>query len=73
MKHYVFKFEFSVIQLNLDGYIICAVILFIGYFVQGVDSYSIADVLKAVAAAVLSLVGTASMTQAFKTGKGGPI
>lgn len=31
------------------------------------------DVLKAVAAAVLSLVGTASMTQAFKTGKGGPI
>jgi hypothetical protein len=29
--------------------------------------------MKAIGASVLSLVGTASMTQAFKTGKGGPI
>ena len=59
--------------MNLDGYIICAVFLAIGYFVKGADAYSIGDVMKAVAASVLSLIGTASMTQAFKTGKGGPI
>lgn len=62
MKHYVQKFNFDVIQLNLDGYIICAVFLAIGYFVKGVDAYSLGDVMKAVAASVLSLVGTASMT-----------
>ena len=61
------------IQLNLDGYLICAVILAIGYFVKGPSAYSIGDVLKATAASVLSLIGTASMTHAFKTGKGGPI
>ena len=52
---------------------ICAFILLTGYLVKGADAYSIADVMKATAASVLSLVGTASMTQAFKTGKGGPI
>ena len=59
--------------MNLDGYIICAIILAIGYFYKGPSTYSFADVLKATAASVLSLVGTASMTQAFKSGKGGPI
>ena len=44
-----------------------------GYFYTGPSQYSLADVLKAVAASVLSLIGTASMTHAFKTGKGGPI
>ena len=73
MKHYVLKFKFDVIQLNLDGYLICAVILAIGYLVKGPSAYSIGDVMKAVAASVLSLIGTASMTHAFKTGKGGPI
>ena len=73
MKHYVQKFKFDVIQLNLDGYLICAIILMTGYFVEGPSAYSIADVLKAVAASVLSLIGTASMTKAFTTGKGGPI
>ena len=73
MKHYVLKFKFDVIQLNLDGYLICAVILAIGYFVKGPSAYSIGDVMKAVTASVLSLIGTASMTHAFKSGKGGPI
>lgn len=57
----------------MDGYLICSLILGTGYFVQGASAYSIADVMKATAASVLSLIGTASMTQAFKTGKGGPI
>ena len=73
MKHYVKKFNFDVIQLNLDGYLICSVILLTGYLVESPSSYTVPDVLKATAASVLSLIGTASMTQAFKTGKGGPI
>ena len=52
---------------------ICSIFLAIGYFVKGPSTYSIADVMMATAASVLSLIGTASMTHAFKTGKGGPI
>ena len=57
----------------MDGYFICSIILAAGYFLKGPSAYSIGDVMKAVAASVLSLIGTASMTHAFKTGKGGPI
>ena len=73
MKHYPRKYNFSVIQLNLDGYLICCVFLLSGYFIAGADLYSSDDMWKAFWAAVLSLIGTASMTEAFKTGKGGPI
>ena len=48
-------------------------LLLTGYIIVGPSAYSVSDVLKAVAASVLSLIGTASMTKAFMTGKGGPI
>ena len=73
MKYYPKKYGFSVIQLNLDGYLICSIFLAIGFFIKGASTYSGVDILKAIGASVLSLIGTASMTQAFKSGKGGPI
>lgn len=74
MKHYVKAHAFGPIQLNLDGYMVC-VVLFLcpGYFIYGPSHYSNADIVKSQASGILSLLGTAAMTKAFKTGKGGPI
>ena len=73
MKYYVQKFNYGVVQLNLDGYMVCVPFLLAGYLIYGPSSYSMADIAMSLASAVLSVIGTASMTQALKTGLGGPI
>ena len=73
MKYYVKKFNFGVVQLNLDGYMFCVAFLLTGYIIFGPEKYSTADLSMSLASAVLSVFGTAAQTQALKTGKGGPI
>ena len=73
MKHYVKEYNFGPIQLNLDGYMVCVIFLCSGYFIYGPSEYTRSDIVKSSASGVLSLLGTAAMTRAFKTGKGGPI
>ena len=73
MKYYVQKFNYGVIQLNLDGYVVFAPVLIAGYLLFGPQKYSNGDIAMAFACNLLSIFGTAAMTHALKIGKGGPI
>ena len=73
MKHYVKAHQFGVIQLNLDGYLLCSLVLLVGFFMYGPENYSWQDIGSSFLSSFFQLVGFALMTQALKTGQGGPI
>ena len=73
MKHYPKKYGFSVIQLNVDGLLFCAVFQAVGFFSEGASTYSSSDILKATGSSIISILGVATLTKALKSGKGGPI
>ena len=72
MRHYVRVVGFSPLQLNIDGFMVCAVVL-IACFCLTETKYRMLDIGKAILCSVTSMAATVSITTALSVGKGGPI
>ena len=62
----------NAMQLNIDGFMVQAVPLFVLYLLTDVH-YSFSDTGIAIVISFLSLSGNIAITKALETGKGGPI
>ena len=61
MKHYIRNYNFDVVQLNLDGYLICSLFLATCFICYGPTNYSWIDIARALACSIFSLTAFASM------------
>ena len=72
MRHYVREVGFSALQLNVDGFMVCAVVLTCCFVVTDTH-YTMFDVAEGIFCSFVSMGGTVSLTKALNCGKGGPI
>ena len=72
MRHYVREVGFSALQLNVDGFMVCAVVLTC-CFVMTDTHYTMFDIAEGIFCSFVSMGGTVSLTKALNCGKGGPI
>ena len=72
MRYYVRVIGFSPLQLNIDGFMVCAVVL-ITCFCLTETEYTVLDIGEAILCSVTSMAATVSITTALAVGKAGPI
>ena len=72
MRHYVREVGFSALQLNVDGFMVCAVVLTCCFVVTDTH-YTMFDVAEGIFCSFVSMGGTVSLSKALNCGKGGPI
>jgi len=64
MRHFVRNVGFTPIQLNVDGFMVCAVVLVSCFFMSDV-SYTVFDIFEGIFCSFLSMGGTVSITKAL--------